>query len=350
MRRGRERGGIGSMLTVLIMTLVMIGVVLAGLQMTGVSSVEDTIKFARDKAIEYSECIPAGDCGLVSIVDGIDTDSKMDLESIIHGNGDNKNSGGGGNKEVVVELPDVKGIDLDFSDFSISKDVNGYRGPEKGEPYVNQAGLVSKEIAAQMLVKLETVSDKDDKDKDVGYSRKDWKHWSTYKPCWNVRNEVLNRDAVPGTVKFVDKQKNATKNYDEACAIGVPIEDNGKIKVDTSKAGEWIDPYSGKKITDSSTIDIDHIVPLSNAARNGGQEWTNEKKEEFANDLDNLLATSAKENRAKGDKGPGEYMPPNKSYHCQYAKSYISIAYKYELTITESDYKVLSETIQACKH
>ena len=350
MRRGRERGGIGSMLTVLIMTLVMIGVVLAGLQMTGVSSVEDTIKFVRDKSIEYSECIPAGDCGLVSIVDGIGTDSQMDLESIIHGNGDNKNSGGGGNKEVVVELPDVKGIDLDFSDFSISKDVNGYRGPEKGEPYVNQAGLVSKEIAAQMLVKLETVSDKDDKDKDVGYSRKDWKHWSTYKPCWNVRNEVLNRDAVPGTVKFVDRQKNVTENYDEACAIGVPIEDNGKIKVDTSKAGEWIDPYSGKKITDSSTIDIDHIVPLSNAARNGGQEWTNEKKEEFANDLDNLIATSAKENRAKGDKGPGEYMPPNKSYHCQYAKSYISIAYKYELTITDSDYKVLSETIQACKH
>lgn len=348
MKGGRKGGSIGSMLTGLIMTLVMIGVVLAGLQLTGVSSVEDTIKLVRDKAIEYSECIPAGDCGLVSVIDGIDTDNKMDLESIIHGNGDNKKSGG--NKETAVELPDVKGIDLDFSDFSIGRDVKGYRGPEKGEPYVTQAGLVSKEIAAQMLAKLEIVSDKDDKNKDVGYSRKEWKHWSTYKPCWNVRNEVLNRDAVPGTVKFVDKQKNATENYDEACAIGVPVEDNGIIKIDTSEAGEWIDPYSGKKMTDSSTIDIDHIVPLSNAARNGGQDWTLEQKEQFANDLDNLLATSAKENRAKGDKGPGEYMPPNKSYHCQYAKSYTSIAYKYELTITESDYKVLSEAIQACKH
>lgn len=344
MKKGGKKGGsLGSMLTGLVVTLIMIGVVLAGLQMTGVSSVDETVKLVRDKAVQYAECIPDKECGLGSVISGVDGDKKLTLESIIYG--DNSE-----NKDIVVELPEGKGIDLNFSDFALARDVNGYRGPEKGEPYVNEAGVINREIAAQMLVKLETVPDKEAKNKDVEYSRKDWKHWSTHKPCWNVRNEVLNRDATPGSVKYVDKQKNATGNYDEACGIGVPIEEGGRIKVDTSKAGEWIDPYSGKKMTDSSSIDIDHIVPLSNAARNGGQEWPKEMKEEFANDLDNLLVTSAKENRSKGDKGPGEYMPPNKAYHCQYAKSYTSIAYKYELTITDSDYKVLSETIQSCKH
>ena len=70
----------------------------------------------------------------------------------------------------------------------------------------------------------------------------------------------------------------------------------------------------------------------------------------FANDLDNLLATSAKENRRKGDKGPSNYLPPYKSYHCQYAKTFTTVAYKYDLNIAQQDYEVLEDILNNCQY
>lgn len=339
---GRGRGGLVGLLINIVWFLIICGVILAALQLSGVNP-GNIIETTRNKAKEYSECIPAGECGISSIFD--------DIQNTIKGNGSGGKLDGGGTARPPEEIKLPSGNKSSFDDFSLSKEEKGYRGPSKNEPYVNNAGSINKDASYTMLESVKIVKDKDDKNKDVEYSRKEWKHWTGNKdkPCLNTRTEILHRDAVPGTVKYIDKKKKTTENYKEACAIGVPVEEKGKIVLNTDDAGEWIDPYSGKKITDSRTIDIDHVIPLSNAARQGGQEWSAEKKEEFANDPDNLLATSAKENRSKGDKGPGKYMPPLKSYHCQYAKTYTSLSYKYDLTITESDYKVLNEAIQKCK-
>lgn len=336
MKKGGK--GLGGLFVSIIWFLIVCGVLLAALQLSGINP-KNAIDSARNKSEEYADC---EDCGVSSLFG--------DIKSIISGNGSGGKLHGGGTARPPEEIKLPSG-DSAFKDFSLSREERGYRGPSKNEPFVNNAGAVNKDASYSMLEDLKVVKDKDDKEKDVGYSRREWKHWigNKDKPCLNTRNEILHRDAVPGTVKYIDKKKNSTDNYEEACAIGIPVEEKGKIVIKTDGAGEWIDPYSGKKITDSRKIDIDHVIPLSNAARQGGQSWSAEKKEEFANDPDNLLATSAKENRSKGDKGPGKYMPPLKSYHCQYAKTYISLSHKYELSITESDYKVLSKTVEKCK-
>lgn len=349
--RGKKQG-LGSLAIGGIMSLVMIGVVLAAFQITGVSSLSDSLNLAKEKAAKYSKCIPSGECGLMSILDDIDFSgggSGIDLGKTGE-SGIDLNQPGTDLGQII--LPKKDGVNIDFEGLSLDRKIKGYKGPESGEPYVNNAGLVNKDASHIMLETLGKVPDKEDSKKDVGYSRAEWKHWtgSEDRSCWNTREEILYRDAVPGTINLVNKQKDATDKYEEGCALGTPIEEDGRIKVSTENSGEWIGPYNGKKITDSSEVDIDHVIPLSNAARNGGQEWSAEKKEAFANDPDNLLATSAKENRTKGDKGPGKYMPPNKSYQCQYAKTYIAVAYKYDLTITESDYKELNKTIKSCKN
>lgn len=59
-----------------------------------------------------------------------------------------------------------------------------------------------------------------------------------------------------------------------------------------------------------SEVDIDHIVPLSWAWKYGANKWTQEKREQFANDPRNLIAVEASLNRQKGDKGPDEWLPP----------------------------------------
>lgn len=166
----------------------------------------------------------------------------------------------------------------------------------------------------------------------VEYSRTDWKHWESFgRTCWNVREEALARQAVPSTIKVLNKDKNLTKSIDEACYVA---------------AGKWIDLYSGNTVANPSSLDLDHIVPLSYAARHGGQSWNSETKKKFANDLDNnLLIVSARENRAKSDKGPSQYMPADENFHCQYAIRWIDVTNKYKLTITEKDHKRLSETL-----
>lgn len=334
MKKRKGKGGLSTLVVSLIWAAIVVGILLAALQLIGVGSIPDGFEYIKDKALYYAECIPAGNCGPQAVVEQIIDKPNPDW--------------------VISILPEKSDEGLSLDEVALDREETpGYLGPSEGEPYVNNAGLVSKDSALLMLGEVQTISDEEYKNKDVDYSRREWKHWAGTESrlCWNIREEVLHRDAIPGTVLYVDRQKNSTTNYFEACAIGTPIVKDGiVIKIDTEESGEWICPYSGKIITDSSKIDIDHIISLSNAAKNGGQQWSLEMKEQFANDPDNLLATSAKENRSKGDKGPGEYMPPFKAYRCQYAKSYATIAYKYGLTITESDKEALDEAINACRY
>lgn len=153
---------------------------------------------------------------------------------------------------------------------------------------------------------------------EIDYDRSEWRHW-TGSPC-NTREEVLINQG-----KNVEQGKN--------CRI---------------TAGEWLDPFTGEVFTNASNLDIDHVIPLGYAARHGGNDWSADRKEEFANDKSNLLAVSASANRSKGDKGPGDYMPDLKEYHCQYSKIWIKTAEKYDLSVTEKDYRALEKGLQTC--
>jgi hypothetical protein len=73
--------------------------------------------------------------------------------------------------------------------------------------------------------------------------------------------------------------------------------------------GRWNDPYTGRIFTDSSDMDVDHIVPLAWAHVNGADRWDSEKRRTFANDPVNLMAVDARENRSKGARGPTDWMP-----------------------------------------
>ena len=52
--------------------------------------------------------------------------------------------------------------------------------------------------------------------------------------------------------------------------------------------GRWISPFTGKVIQNASDIDIDHVVPLAWAWEHGASQWSDEKRERFANDLTHL--------------------------------------------------------------
>jgi hypothetical protein len=117
----------------------------------------------------------------------------------------------------------------------------------------------------------------------TGYSRDLFPHWITISGACNTRETVLKRDGT-GVVT------------DSACA---------------STSGSWFSPYDGATWTAASDVDIDHLVPLSNAWKSGAASWTTPQRQGFANDLTNpqLLAVTDNVNQAKGDKGPEDWKP-----------------------------------------
>lgn len=106
-------------------------------------------------------------------------------------------------------------------------------------------------------------------------------------------------------------------------------------------AGEWVSIYDGEATSDPSSFDVDHIVPLAEAWRSGADRWNDERREEFANDQQNLLVVSASSNRSKSDKGPDEWLPPNVEFHCLYVERYVSVKTKYDLRISKVERRAI---------
>lgn len=117
----------------------------------------------------------------------------------------------------------------------------------------------------------------------------------------------------------------------------------------TIASGVLQDKYTGATIDfvrGKSKIDIDHVIPLGYAYKQGAGDWPAAKREALANDLDNLTAASASANRSKSDSGPAEWMPSNASYRCEYGKKFAAVSVKYDLPITQADYNTIQS---ACR-
>jgi hypothetical protein len=101
------------------------------------------------------------------------------------------------------------------------------------------------------------------------------------------------------------------------------------------------DPYTGKDIaftkSKASTVQIDHIVPLSASWQMGADKWPAAKRMQLANDPLNLLAVDGPTNGGKGDSMPAAWLPPNPNIRCAYVIRYAQVSLKYDLPVTPAD-------------
>jgi hypothetical protein len=161
----------------------------------------------------------------------------------------------------------------------------------------------------------------------TGYTRAQFTHWSDLdRNGCDARNDTLKIDLTEVIYKAGTRD----------CKV---------------IAGSLLDPYSGKIITFSSTkstIDIDHVVALSNAWQTGAAYFDKTKRQQIANDPLNLLAVDFTLNRQKGDGDAATWLPPLKSYRCEYVSRQIAVKAKYGLWVTQAEKDAIIKLLEKC--
>ena len=146
----------------------------------------------------------------------------------------------------------------------------------------------------------------------------------------DTRDDILDRD-------LTDKTYVATKRCPQAVATGT-----------------LRDPYTNETIPFTrgnqvgAAVQIDHIVPLAYAWDMGARDWPDALRKRFANDPANLLAVAGRANQDKGDLPPGEWMPPNAAFGCQYAVAFIAVIRGYGLAVEQLSAERLRTAAAGC--
>ncbi|MFY0408265.1 HNH endonuclease family protein [Solicola sp. PLA-1-18] len=157
---------------------------------------------------------------------------------------------------------------------------------------------------------------------ESSYDRDEFRHWITQSGTCDTRETVLKRD---GDGVAVDSSCQPTR-------------------------GTWSSVYDGATVADSSDVDIDHMVPLSEAWQSGANAWTDARRETFANDLQHaqLLAVTASSNRSKGDRDPAEWKPTRTAAWCLYARQWVDVKRVYGLSVDSAEKTALGTMLDRC--
>jgi hypothetical protein len=146
----------------------------------------------------------------------------------------------------------------------------------------------------------------------------------------DTRNDVLRRDLV----------NTAIDSDTHGCVV---------------LSGVLHDPYTGSRISfvrgwdTSVAVQIDHLIPLAAAWDLGAWRWSPAKRATFANDTAHeLLAVDGPSNMSKGDSTPASWLPPNKSFRCEYGVRYLRDSIHWRLPITAADAEVLGHVARRC--
>ena len=90
------------------------------------------------------------------------------------------------------------------------------------------------------------------------------------------------------------------------------------------------------------------VVALSDAWQKGAQSWAFAKRVAFANDPLNLQPTDSSTNRQKGDSDAASWLPPNRSYRCQFVARQAAVKARYRLWITAAELDAMVRVLESC--
>jgi hypothetical protein len=157
----------------------------------------------------------------------------------------------------------------------------------------------------------------------TGYSRSLFPHWvdADGDGC-STRNEVLIAEA------------------DDPVTVGSGCSLSG---------GRWFSYYDRVSWTNTSDIDIDHMVPLAEAWDSGARSWSTSTRQAFANDLGDsrsLVGVTDNVNQAKGDQDPATWLPQYD--RCRYLREWVAVKHRWRLTVDSAERSALQSLAAGC--
>jgi Protein of unknown function (DUF1524) len=159
----------------------------------------------------------------------------------------------------------------------------------------------------------------------AGYSRDEFQHWidADGDGC-NTRNEVLIAEA------------------DDPVTVGGGCALSG---------GRWFSYYDRVSWTQTSDVDIDHMVPLAEAWDSGARTWTDATRRDFANDLGDyraLVGVTDDVNQAKGDQDIAQWLPTYD--RCRYLGEFVAVKLRWRLTVDSGEKAAMSSLASSCSN
>ena len=153
-----------------------------------------------------------------------------------------------------------------------------------------------------------------------GYDRDKFRHWvDANGDCQDTRDEVLDVESLTEV---------------SGCDI---------------TSGEWRSYYDGEVWTDSSDVDIDHMVALAEAWDSGARRWTARTRKRYANDLRDprpLVAVTDDVNQSKSDQDPADWLP--ELARCRYVREWVATKIRWRLTVDRPEKQALRNRAEGC--
>ena len=113
--------------------------------------------------------------------------------------------------------------------------------------------------------------------------------------------------------------------------------------------GRWFSYYDRVSWTDTSRIDIDHVVALAEAWDSGASAWTSSQRQSYANDLGDsrtLVGVTDSVNQSKGDQDPTTWMPTYDK--CRYLREWVAVKIRWRLAIDSAEKSALQNLSSGC--
>ena len=105
--------------------------------------------------------------------------------------------------------------------------------------------------------------------------------------------------------------------------------------------------YTGETFDSHRETDLSPLIALSEAHDSGACAWDNDRKSDFASNIDNFeLATPTMNRHQKSSKDWAEWQPPQG--RCYFAAKIVILKSLYRLTVDRAEYDALAQTLAAC--
>jgi len=121
-----------------------------------------------------------------------------------------------------------------------------------------------------------------------------------------------------------------------------------------AQSGVLHDPYTGQTIAftrgpdTSATVQIDHLVSLSDAWYKGARDWDDQRRRDFANDPRNLLAVGAQVNFDKAFRDATAWLPPNAAFRCEFVARQVDVKAAYGLSVSQNEQRAMEDVLARC--